>query len=397
MTYTYPHKQPGVTIYHDRTQNNFRIVWRDIRDNRRRQARRADEADAHAVAASVRHQIANAHHVRATRSTASFGTLIDAYLDPTSHDQPWTVDYQARQQSIIRNWIRPQLGQLRCDQIETQHLRTVVHSARQAGRQESTVQGIAATLAGIIKVGRETGHIGSTVVFGQLYKSRGVRTAGQSRGFVDPRTVPPADEVSRLADYMGDRYENWRTLQVLLSAYAGPRLGEQTALRGRDVDLDSMAVNIVRSWHDKAGTYGPPKWDKVRTTLLPASLVPLAKERLSQLSSPDDLLFPGPSGGPHVHGSFHRTRFGPARTHLGWPRSDTVERRWMWSWHSLRHFFCTWALASAPEGLGLDVADVAYFAGHHSPSFTFERYVSRRAGSLERAAVASRKLAGAGA
>jgi hypothetical protein len=45
-----------------------------------------------------------------------------------------------------------------------------------------------------------------------------------------------------------------------------------------------------------------------------------------------------------------------------------------------------------PSGLGLEVADVAMFAGHATPDFTWRAYVTPRAGAIRRAVRATNLL-----
>jgi site-specific recombinase XerD len=52
-----------------------------------------------------------------------------------------------------------------------------------------------------------------------------------------------------------------------------------------------------------------------------------------------------------------------------------------WTWHSLRHVFCTTALFT----WGLDAADVSRMAGHANVRITLDMYVGAVAGVLDRA------------
>lgn len=52
-----------------------------------------------------------------------------------------------------------------------------------------------------------------------------------------------------------------------------------------------------------------------------------------------------------------------------------------WTWHSLRHVFCTTALLAWK----LDVVDVSRLAGHSSHRITWEKYIGNTPGILSRA------------
>ena len=62
----------------------------------------------------------------------------------------------------------------------------------------------------------------------------------------------------------------------------------------------------------------------------------------------------------------------------GWRTPESGSR---WTWHTLRHVFCTTALVEWK----LDLPDVSKLAGHSNIRITAGRYVGAVAGTLERA------------
>jgi integrase len=73
----------------------------------------------------------------------------------------------------------------------------------------------------------------------------------------------------------------------------------------------------------------------------------------------------------------------PARLReAGW-RDDSGAGRW--TWHSLRHVFCTTALFTRK----LDPTDVSRMAGHANYRITLDMYVGTTAGVLDRARTAT--------
>jgi hypothetical protein len=66
----------------------------------------------------------------------------------------------------------------------------------------------------------------------------------------------------------------------------------------------------------------------------------------------------------------------------GW-RDSSREGRW--TWHSLRHVFCTTALFTWK----LDATDVSRMAGHANVRITLDMYVGATAGVLDRARAAT--------
>lgn len=76
--------------------------------------------------------------------------------------------------------------------------------------------------------------------------------------------------------------------------------------------------------------------------------------------------------------NFNRTILQPAYLAAGWRDSDGNGR---WTWHSLRHVFCTTALFKWK----LDATDVSCMARHANVRTTLLMYVGTTAGVLDRA------------
>ena len=72
----------------------------------------------------------------------------------------------------------------------------------------------------------------------------------------------------------------------------------------------------------------------------------------------------------------------PAYLAAGWRDRDGNGR---WTWHSLRHVFCTTALFTWK----LEATDVSRMAGHSSYRITLDMYVGTTAGVLDRARTAT--------
>jgi integrase len=103
------------------------------------------------------------------------------------------------------------------------------------------------------------------------------------------------------------------------------------------------------------------------------NLVALMERRLAELDG-DGLLFPAPRGGWVRRSNYGRATWDPAAQAAGWPRTQD---RWVWSFHSLRHVFATWALHQP----GLRLEDVSRFPGHSSSRVTQDVYKLRNAGA----------------
>lgn len=389
-----------VKIYPD--GDRYRIAWYDPKTGKRRMARRSDYSEAEAVKEHLETELLRAQPGQKL-GHRSFQNLLDYYLYDLKQ-QGVSGSYLYRQESICRLWLS-KVGGIKCKDLQPHHFRHVLAQGREKGLADGTLKNHVATMTGVVACGHEAGYIDpQTNPAEKLHKLlRTTSRAGVSGRFVDPKRIPTVAEVDRLAVYMGQRWEWWRELQVKLAAFSGLRLGEMTALRAIDVDLGQSTIDVCRAWGRIERRFLDPKWNKVRTTFVASSVVGLLEARMEEVG-PGGLLFPrqnrdGAEGDVAVDYNmmFYQTRFNPARKELGWPKDPNSDRRWLWTWHSLRHVFCSWALANPPKGLGLSAVDVAYFAGHHSPEFTLSRYVSIMDGAVDRAAAASAAFASQGA
>jgi integrase len=94
------------------------------------------------------------------------------------------------------------------------------------------------------------------------------------------------------------------------------------------------------------------------------------------------LVFPSPAGKYWRSSNFSRSVLQRAYLSADW-RDISGEGRW--TWHSLRHVFCTTALFDWK----LDATDVSRMAGHSNYRITLDMYVGATAGVLERARAAT--------
>jgi integrase len=98
--------------------------------------------------------------------------------------------------------------------------------------------------------------------------------------------------------------------------------------------------------------------------------------------NPLGLVFPSPTGKYWRSSNHNRNVLARAYLKAGW-RDTAGEGRW--TWHSLRHVFCTTALFTWK----LDVTDVSRMAGHANYRVTLDMYVGTTAGVLDRARAAT--------
>ena len=170
-----------------------------------------------------------------------------------------------------------------------------------------------------------------------------------------------------------------RTIATTL-AYAGLRLGECLALQWGDIDFKRGYISIERSADAKTREVGPPKTHhSVRDVPLdPALATALQAYRASLGTRPTagDWLFPSARqhaedvGKPPIIDQrvFVQRYWDVARKKVMNASRRKIENDHITP-HTLRHVWCSTMVQRFP------VADVSMWAGHHSPSFTYDRYV----------------------
>ncbi|WOF23795.1 tyrosine-type recombinase/integrase [Microbacterium betulae] len=166
-----------------------------------------------------------------------------------------------------------------------------------------------------------------------------------------------ASEASKRTNNSSDR------MLVQTLAYSGPRIGEATALKIKDLDLDGKRARIHRTWttdRDGHRILGPVKtWEK-RWLPLPAFVVD-GLRALVEGRDGEDFVFRSVQGAA-VNGDAWRNRvWMPTCTAVGLAVPMTV--------HDLRHVAATNAIAA-----GADVKLVQRMLGHKDATETLNTY-----------------------
>ena len=225
-----------------------------------------------------------------------------------------------------------------------------------------------------------------------------VTVAGESALWVDPAEIPSDDDISKLGQALatgphGDRHE----LMACTAAYTGLRWGELAALTIPQVDQATRIITVDRKVIEVAGHLyiEAPKGQKQRRTIYPRRTpagYPLAEQLAARIeeasaekhagTNPLGLLFSSPTGKTCRSSNFNRKVLQPACQAAGW---RDAHGNGPWTWHSLRHVFCTTALFT----WRLDATDVSCMAGHANVRTTLLMYVGTTAGILDRARTAT--------
>jgi integrase len=181
------------------------------------------------------------------------------------------------------------------------------------------------------------------------------------------------------------------------AAYSGLRWGELTALTIPRIDQAGRVITVDRKVVEVAGHLyvEAPKNREFRRTIYPRCTpggYPLAERLATRIeqaraeqeagTNPLGLVFPSPRGNHWRSSNFNRNVLQSAYLASGWRVTRGNGR---WTWHSLRHVFCTTALFAWK----LNTPDVSRMAGHANVRITLDMYVGSTAGVLDRARAAT--------
>ena len=182
-----------------------------------------------------------------------------------------------------------------------------------------------------------------------------------------------------------------------LAAYSGLRWGELAALTIDQIAQAARVITVNRKVVEVGGRLyvEAPKNRKYRRTIYPRQTpvgYPLAERLAARVkeacaerkegTNSLGLIFPSSTGRHWRSSNFNRRILQPAYLKAGWRDSSGQGR---WTWHSLRHVFCTTALFTWK----LDATDVSRMAGHANYRITLDMYVGTTAGVLDCARTAT--------
>jgi integrase len=325
--------------------------------------------------------------------------LIAWYLDPDRLpvQERWSRKHAHTQGRLCALYAAPVIAEVTCQDITAGHMQLVVNAAPTAGEGGRVRRMISA----LITAGIDGGYLVNSRL-AKVHWQAGdrplpapaVSVSGESAQWVGPAEIPSDDDVSKLGQALaagvhGDRDE----LMASTAAYSGLRWGELIALTIPQVDEGARVITVDRKVVEVAGHLflEAPKGRKHRRTIYPRRTpagYPLAERLAARIEqaraeqaagiNPLGLIFPSPKGMHWRSSNFSRNVLKRAYLAAGWRSPDGGGR---WTWHSLRHVFCTTALFTWK----LDPTDVSRMAGHANYRTTLDMYVGATAGVLDRA------------
>jgi integrase len=325
--------------------------------------------------------------------------LIRHYLNPDrlpAQDR-WSRKHAHTQRRLCERFAEPVIDAVTCQDIKTGHTQQIVNAAPTAGEGDR-VRGM---LSALVAAGIEGGYLTSprlAMVHWQAgdrpVPAQPVTVSGESVLWVDPAEIPSDSDIGKLGRALaGGRHGERDELMASTAAYSGLRWGELTALTIWQVDQAARVITVDRKVIEVAGHLyvEAPKCRKSRKTIYPRVTpdgYPLAGKLAARIeqaaaeheagTNPLGLIFPSPAGKHWRSSNFNRNVLKRAYLAIGWRDPGGKGK---WTWHSLRHVFCTTALFTWK----LDPTDVSCMAGHANVRTTLLMYVGSTAGVLDRA------------
>ena len=325
--------------------------------------------------------------------------LIAHYLDPDRLpvSKRWSRRHADTQRRLCQRFAAPVIAGVTCQDITADHMQQIVSAAPTASEGERLHRCLSAMVTAGIKGGYLTNPRLREVHWqaaGRPVPEPEPSTSGESALWVDPAEIPAAADIGKLGQALaaGPRGE-LDELMANVAAYAGLRQGELFALTAGQIAPDARVITVDRKLIEVAGHLyvEAPKCRKFRATIYPVRTpdgYPLAEKLAARIeaaraeqhagTSPLGLIFPSPRFRHWRSSNFDRRVLAPAYRAAGW-RDE--HGNGAWTWHSLRHVFCTTALFTWK----LDATDVSRMAGHANYRITLDMYVGTTAGVLDRA------------
>lgn len=328
-----------------RTNAGYMVDWRDAAGQRHRKSfRTKGPAEAHERAMIDQRE-------QGILPTHGSGTLGDFISEWENTVYPGLRE-NTRQgyAGAVRKHIRPAFGDVKLKQIDQRLVQEWVTSLSAADLSARTVEFQFAVLSTIMKLASEYGLCRPITKSG-----RGRAGVRLPKNVPTVRVPPTIAEIEHLASVIDPRY----AAMVRLAGYCGLRQSECFGLHPVAVDFTRHKIHVRRTVEHATGSLVDlTKNGKPRTVTMTGPVADSLREHMAEWPHPEFVFH---SSGKHLDsGHFHRDVWKDARKAAGMPD--------LW-FHSLRH--------SAPSIMaagGWGVKKVQHELGHHSASFTLDRY-----------------------
>ena len=388
----------GITVYPPEAEGE---PWRAVffEDGQRRYRQATTEAKLAGKLEKVRERLA----AGAPGMQRPGADLIAHYLDldRLPLDKRWSRRHADTQRRLCQRFVAPVIALVTCQDITAGQMQKIVNAAPTASEGARLHR----CLSALVYAGLKGGYLASPRLR-DVHWQAGDRplpaektsVAGESALWVDPAEIPAEADVHALGKALArGRRGGLDQLMANTAAYSGLRQGELFALTTGQVAADARVITVDRKVVEVGGKLyvEAPKCRKYRSTIYPRrtpSGYPLAEKMAARVeqaraeqqarTNPAGLIFPSPRGRHWRSSNFDRRVLASAYRAAGW---RDASGNGDWTWHSLRHRFCTTALFTWK----LDATDVSGMAGHANYRITLDMYVGTTAGVLDRARTAT--------
>ena len=360
----------GTRVYRPSAgETRYRVVASDV-SGRRIFHKFDNEPDARAKARELELYLASATPVRGTDDEPrTVEALAARYL---THLQGRALRYQERQESLLRCWVLPEIGDGLVSDWTPADSEAVLNKARLA-LSPASVQNVGSTMRSLVTFGHKNRWLPRDLdpMWSVSYSIK-AEFQGQAIGFTPRSSLPTDEECSALFDALAAVGHHGWSLAMRLKHRSGARWGELIALRPCDFEFEPhRVVRIHRAVEQsRAGmAIKKTKNEHSRETIYPASQAAdlgAYVETVRAQRGDEALLFPGPDGGPMERRRFLRIWVRAAEA-AGWPLKTSRSARW--HPHDLRHAAACWMLFDAK----IDPAVVSVMLGHSNVAFTLSR------------------------
>ena len=270
----------------------------------------------------------------------------------------WSRKHADTQRRLCERFVAPVIGAVTCQDIRVADMQKAVNAAPTAGEGERLHR----CLSAMVTAGITGGYLASPRLrevhwqAGAPAPGPQVSMPGSPRSSSTPPRSPPAPMSPGSArPWPRGRRGDLHELMANTAAYTGLRQGELFALTIDQVTPAAASSPWTARLSRSAGSStGLPKGRKRRNTIYPvrtpqgypladkiAARIEQARAELEAGTNPLGLMFPSPRGGYWRSSNFDRRVLAPAYQAAGWRDADG---NGTWTWHSLRHVFCTAAL-----------------------------------------------------
>jgi len=257
---------------------------------------------------------------------------------------------------LWRRWLEPTFGDVAVGDVSVESVRTWLSEAR-SDHPTSTQPA---------KAYRLLRTIFNVAVGDEKIPANPRRIKGAGKESAPERPVAMPEQVLAIADAIDGQY---RAL-VILGAWCSLRFGELAGLRRAQVDLLHRKIHVTEQLVELAGgktVFKSPKTDSGRTVDVPAELVPILQDHLSQYvgAEADALVFTSPEGHP-----LRRTKFRPR-----WADSCHSIGMTGLHFHDLRGSGATWAAVA-----GATLPELMHRLGHrtHTAALRYQHATDER-------------------